>query len=122
MKNPQSVEDSVAQYTLAWNEKGQADIRAAIEKCCDVNVSYIDAHTPLVRGIDGITALIVKSYEQMPVRTFVLPAPPECHNNLGRYRWLLLKPGETDHEGMDFFEYNEENKITRIVGFLTSLV
>jgi len=48
MKNSQTVEESVAQYTKAWNEKELSGIRAGIEICCDHNATYIDAQNPNV--------------------------------------------------------------------------
>ncbi|WP_299286266.1 nuclear transport factor 2 family protein [uncultured Mucilaginibacter sp.] len=117
MNNPQTIKEAIMLYTQAWNEKEPINIKAKIERCWADDATYVDAQNPLVKGIDGITNLITRSYGQLPIRTFGLPAQPEYHNQSGRFRWTLVQPEQEDQEGMDYFEYNEANLITRIVGF-----
>ena len=120
MENAQTVAETVAFYIEAWNQATPGAIRNNIEKCWAPNCTYTDKNTPLINGIDEIINLIIQSLEKLPVRTFILPAPPEYFDNCGRYRWTLQKPGG-GYDGMDYFEFNDENFITRIVGFVNPL-
>jgi hypothetical protein len=44
-------------------------------------------------------------------------AEPHIHHHSGRFRWLAICPEGYPVEGMDYFEFDSENHITRIVGF-----
>ncbi|MCR8557623.1 nuclear transport factor 2 family protein [Mucilaginibacter sp. BJC16-A38] len=118
MKNAQTIEESVAFYVKAWNEKEPEAIKAALNQCLTPDITYIDVMTPLVNGIEEFTNLILHSHSISPGRTFHLPKPLEAHNNTALYTWILRRPGKPDHYAMDFVEYNDEHKITRIVGFI----
>ncbi len=115
--NEQTIEESIRQYIQAWNEKGLKNIKAALEKCWTADSTYADPNNPPTKGLDGLTALIQSSENQMPDRKFSQMSKVEFHHNSGRFKWLLTRKNGETTEGLDYFEYDSANQITRIVGF-----
>jgi hypothetical protein len=112
-----TIENAIYQYTNAWNQEDPITIKAALYRCWTEDSSYTDPQNPLITGRDALANLIYSSYEPMPGRTFRLLSQVDYHNGSGRFRWELIQPGQEVQEGMDYFEYNGQNQITRIVGF-----
>ncbi|WP_158557146.1 nuclear transport factor 2 family protein [Mucilaginibacter conchicola] len=117
MENTKSIEETILTYTSAWNETDTDAIRQKIDQCWATNGTYTDKITDTITGRDAITNLIIGSYEQMGPRSFKVLAEPVTHHNSGRFRWLAIRPEGYPIEGMDYFEFDEQNLITRIVGF-----
>jgi len=117
MENMKTIEEAIRTYTSAWNETDPEKIKARISRCWAEEGSYTDRLTDTITGQQGITDLITRSYEQMGPRTFQVLGAPETHHYSGRFRWLATFPEGYPAEGMDYFEFNADNRITRIVGF-----
>jgi hypothetical protein len=117
MKNIQTIEETVGQYGKAWNQSGRDNIVAVLRNCWAPDATYVDPQNPLVRGLIDLAGLIDSSYQQMPVRTFHMLSSPNFHINSGYFRWSVDEPGKETREGLDYFEYNDQNQLTRIVGF-----
>lgn len=117
MENIKSIEEIILIYTSAWNETEREAIREKIDKCWSTEGTFTDKVTNTITGRDAITELIISSYDQMGPRTFKVLAEPVTHHRSGRFRWLVIRPDGYPAEGMDYFEFNEQNHITRIVGF-----
>lgn len=115
-----SVEEMIRQYVAAWNNENLEEFKTAFAQCWAADATYTDPNFELVTGVDGIAGLAQASLELIPVRTFYISAQPDYHHNAGRYIWKVDLPGET-REGFDYFEFNEENKITRLVSFFGPL-
>ena len=115
-----SVEEMIKQYVAAWNEKGLPGFKAAFAECWAADATYTDPNFALIKGVDGIAELAQASLELVPVRTFQVLTLPDHHHNVGRYTWKVNLPQETK-EGFDYFEFNPENKITRLVSFFGPL-
>lgn len=111
-----SVEEMITRYVTAWNNSGLEEFKAAFAECWAPEGIYTDPAYALVEGVDGIAGLAQISLQNIPVRTFSVATPPEYHHNVGRYNWKLELPGETKG-GFDYFEFNDDYKITRIVSF-----
>ncbi|MFD0766045.1 nuclear transport factor 2 family protein [Mucilaginibacter lutimaris] len=117
MENKKSIEETIQLYTSAWNEIERNAIREKIDQCWSDAGTYTDKLTDTITGRDAITDLIVSSYDQMGPRTFKVLDEPVTHHSSGRFRWLAIRPEGYPVEGMDYFEFDEQNHITRIVGF-----
>jgi len=117
MENKQSIEETILTYTSAWNETERKAIRAKISQCWAAEGTYTDKLTETIRGQDSLTELIISSYGQMGPRTFKLLEEPQTHHQSGRFRWLAIRKEGYPVEGMDYFEFDQENRITRIIGF-----
>lgn len=115
--NAQTIEESIRQYNQAWNEKGLQNMKAALKKCWTADSTYADPNNAPTEGFDGLAGLIQKSWDSTPDRKFTQISKADVHHNSGRFKWLLTKKDGTMTEGLDYFEYDSENRITRIVGF-----
>jgi hypothetical protein len=115
--NAQTVEESITLYIQAWNEKDLKNIKAALEKCWTADGTYTDPSNPPLKGLDKLAAVIEGSQEKMPERKIAQTSRVDFHDNSGRYKWLLTKKNGDKSEGLDYFEYDSENRIVRIVSF-----
>ena len=120
--NAQTIEESITLYIQAWNEKGLKNIKPALEKCWTADSTYADPNNAPVKGLDGLVTLIGRVQVQSPESKFSQTSQVESHHGSGRFKWRLTKKnGETAREGLDYFEYDSKNRITRIVGFFDVL-
>ncbi|QDW25213.1 isomerase [Pedobacter sp. KBS0701] len=117
MENNQSIEDTILTYTSAWNETDRKAILEKISRCWAPAGTYTDRLTDRITGPEAIADLIISSYGQMGPRTFQVLAEPQVHHQSGRFRWQATRPEGYPIEGMDYFEFDGENRITCIVGF-----
>lgn len=115
MKN---IEEKIKHYVNTWNETTPEAIKAGFEKCCAPGITYTDRSTPLFSGIDQLTALVMSAHEKFPGITFSVLTEPECFEGLAYYSWGVNFPGVGERAGRDFMEYDKDELITRIVGFL----
>lgn len=117
----ENMKETIERYTAAWNEKTAADVKAAFAQILAEGFSYQDKNTPLVTGIDAFVDLVMSSHEKVPGRTFSLLAEPEYFNHHCYYSWSINIPGHGEFTGNDYAEYNDENKLVKIVGFVPNL-
>lgn len=117
-----TIEESVRQYTHAWNQESPAAIRQALSQCWSENSTYVDPQTPLAMGVNQLVEVIYNSYKQLPGRKLNLVSQVDCHHRSGRFKWELIMANQDVIEGMDYFDYNEKNQIIRIVGFFGPLL
>ena len=117
MENIKNIEQTILTYTSAWNETEPDAIREKISKCWAPDGTYTDRLTDTITGQEAIAGLILSSYGQMGPRTFKVLGEPQIHHQSGRFRWLAIRPEGYPVEGMDYFEFDSEYRITRIVGF-----
>ena len=118
MKN---MKETVQRYTSAWNEKTAAEVKGVFTQILADEITYQDRQTPLVTGIDAFVELVMSSHEQVPGRTFALLTEPEYFDHHCYYSWSISIPDKGEFAGRDYAEYNNENKITKIIGFVPSL-
>ncbi len=112
----QSVEEMIEKYVSSWNNNHLEEFKAAFAECWAADATYTDPEFELVKGVDGIAGLAVESLKRIPSRKFYVLTQPEHHHKVGRYTWKVVLP-EGEKEGFDFFEFNDQFLITRIVSF-----
>jgi hypothetical protein len=117
MQNSKNIEETILMYTSAWNETKREAIVEKINEIWATGGTYCDPVTNTITGREAITELIISSYAQLGPRTFKVLDVPEHHHQRGRFRWLAIRPEGYPIEGMDYFEFDDKNCITRIVGF-----
>ncbi len=110
-----SVEEMIGKYVNAWNNHTLAEFKAAFGECWAADATYTDPNYDIA-GLDAVAALAQVSLYMVPTRTFSVLTQPEHHHNVGRYNWQVHLP-EGTKDGFDYFEFNSEFKITRIVSF-----
>ncbi|WP_147243686.1 hypothetical protein [Pedobacter miscanthi] len=113
--------ETVERYTSAWNEKTSAEVKAAFSSILSSEITYQDRQTPLVRGLDAFVELVMSSHEKVPGRSFSLLAEPEYFDHHCYYIWSINIPGKGQFTGKDYVEYDDENKMTKIIGFVPTL-
>lgn len=117
MENNKNIEESILLYTSAWNETDRSVIREKIARCWSPEGTFTDKVTDTITGREALTDLIISSYEKSGPRIFTVLAEPATHHRSGRFRWMVTRPEGYPAEGMDYFEFDEQDLITRIVGF-----
>ena len=118
--------DTISRYVSAWNEKTPEAVKAAFSECCAPEMTYTDKNartytpdqTPIIKGIEELTALVMASYAKEPGRTFSMITTPQYFDSHCHYSWGLHVPGKDTAAGWDYIRYNDENLITEIIGFL----
>lgn len=115
--NTQTIEDSIKQYIWAWNEKDPKKIEAALKKCWAADGIYTDPRSAPMKWTDGLVAIIEKSQATLPGRKINQTSKVDVHHGSGRYKWDLIKKDDERSEGLDYFEFDSDNRITRIVSF-----
>ncbi|WP_443947105.1 nuclear transport factor 2 family protein [Pedobacter sp. AW1-32] len=115
------MKETVERYTSAWNQKTAEEVKTAFLQILSEEITYQDRQTPLITGIDAFVDLVMSSHEKVPGRRFSLPGEPEYFNQHCYYAWTIDIPGVGQFEGKDYVQYNDENKMTVIVGFVPNL-
>ncbi|TDQ08897.1 hypothetical protein ATK78_3418 [Pedobacter metabolipauper] len=115
-----SVEEMIEQYVAAWNGKELEEFKTDFAKCWAHDATYTDPNYNGITGVNGLAELAYGSLEIIPVRAFYILTSPDYHHNVGRYTWKVVLPEETK-EGFDYFEFNDNNQITRLVSFFGPL-
>lgn len=113
----QTLEESITQYINAWNVSGLENIKSALHECWTIESTYVDTQNILVKGIDGLAVLINEFHKQMPGHKLQQLSKADYHTNSGRFLWENTSVTGEKTVGMDYFEYNDKNQITRIIGF-----
>jgi len=117
----ENMKETAERYTNAWNEETAAKVKAALAQVLADDITYQDRNTPLLKGIDAFVDLVMSSHEKVPGRTFSLLTEPEYFDHYCYYTWSINIPGKGEFKGRDYVEYNDENKMTKIVGFVPNL-
>jgi hypothetical protein len=120
MKMIPSVEEMIKSYVAAWNGRSLEQFKTGFAQCWAADATYTDPNYENLTGVDAIANLAYTSLQKMPVRTFNLLTTPDYHHNVGRYTWNVVLPEETK-EGFDYFEFNNQYQITRLVSFFGPL-
>ena len=118
--------ETISRYVGAWNTKTSEEIKNVFMECCASDVTYTDKnastytsdYSSVLNGIDQLTALVISSHAKVPGRTFSLLSNPEYFDGHCHYSWGLQIPGMDEKAGWDYIQYNEDNLITHIIGFL----
>lgn len=115
--NEQKIKYAVSAYLDAWNTGGLEKIYPKLQTFWTSESSYVDAKYPKVTGFDEFAIFIQAIHSELPEVMFIQSSKIDFHNNSGRFSWTMKNGSEIILNGMDYFEYDDEYKITRIVGF-----
>jgi len=118
MKN---LQENINQYVGAWNKKSEEEIRYDLEQSCAAQITYTDKNVTMTVGIDALMKLVISSHKMIPGRIFSVFDHVESFDNHATFRWGLNIPEKGDFLGRDYLQYDENNLITKIIGFVPSL-
>jgi len=110
-----TVEQMIDQYLKAWNEENLQAFKHEFGKCWAGDAIYIDPFGTYT-GVDGIAGFAQLSLDIMPSRKFSVLEAPDHHHQFGRYTWSVKFDGG-NNMGYDYFEFNEDFKITKLISF-----
>ena len=73
-------------------------------------------------GHDGIAAMTDTVLTHFPGHTFRRTTEIDAHHTFGRYGWALVGPdGATAVTGTDIVEFDDDGRLTKIIGFFGDL-
>lgn len=105
----------IEQYVFAWNQQNLKDYQKEFGKIWADNAEYADPNTQIY-GVDALSQFAAKSLDIVPNRFFEVHSDIEHHHGYGRYTWKVTM-GEAVNFGYDYFEFNEQFQITKLVSF-----
>jgi hypothetical protein len=84
------------------------------------NCIYIDSHLPeTITNRKLYCQFINRFREKFPELNLNLVSAPDSHHGYFRFAWQMLKPnGDLFTQGSFFGEINEQDQITKLVGFV----
>ena len=116
------IKQVITEYLAAWNASDPEARLSLIEKVLSPNCLYADSHLPdLIKTRELHSQFIDKFKSKFPELKISLIKDPDIHHGFFRFRWQLAKPnGDTFTQGIFFGETNQDNQITKLVGFVDS--
>ena len=120
---------ALAAYVSAWAQETEEGIRQTLSGCWTETSTYINPITDVVQGVDGLTSLILDLPVMFPGARFGAAAEPDVHHGAACLPWRLESTapirtlgrdfGRT-LEGVDFVEFDDSGRISRITAFFAS--
>ncbi|PCJ52955.1 MAG: hypothetical protein COA73_15825 [Candidatus Hydrogenedentota bacterium] len=113
------VKASLAKYLLAWNEPDEAKRRELLTGHWTTSGTYTDP-SGHAEGLEGLVAHIgeFKSNPQFKGFSIVRTSGIDIHHQSLRFNWEMRTPnGKILTAGIDYGEFDDEGRITKIVGF-----
>jgi hypothetical protein len=116
---------AVGSYERAWTLPAEHDIRDELEHCWTARSTHVNPFTDTVRGINGLTRLILDFPVMFPGAAF-RAGPPDLHHDVARFAWQLRSTARIrtlgrdfgySVEGLDYVEFDKQNKIRKVVAF-----
>lgn len=114
------IKQVIEDYLSAWNSV-DGEVRARLmTQVLAANCLYIDSHLPeAIIGRELHCQFIERFREKFPELHIQLISVPDSHHGHFRFPWQILKPnGEIFTQGSFFGEINEQEQITKLVGFV----
>lgn len=110
-----SVKEMITKYVDAWNETSLEAYTTEFAKCYVPDAIYTDPYGEY-KGLNALANFAYVSLAIVPTRKFEVLETPEYHHNSGKYMWQVTSEGGSN-TGYDYFEFNADFKITRLVSF-----
>jgi hypothetical protein len=115
---PQSVEEAVTIYGAAWNETDPETRLALLELVWADDGVYADP-TVTATGREDLSEAIAGFQAGFPDATLTLTSDVDHHSRVLRFSWLI--DGRSPLPGLDFGEFDDDFRLTRITGFFGPL-
>ncbi len=118
-KAEEQILQSLQAYFQAWNEPVADKRDALLKQCWADDAEYTDPGTH-AKGRAALSVEIGKflSNEQLKGFSIVQASNIDVHHWVFRFQWEMRDAdGDTVTPGMDYGEYDDQGRITKIVGF-----
>ena len=118
--------EAIAVYERAWGLLEEDAIRADLERCWTPHSRHVNPFTDTVRGIDGLTRLILDFPAMFPGAIFELSSAPDIHHDVARFSWRLrsstsirILGRDFGHSvvGVDYVQFDQDNRISQVIAF-----
>jgi hypothetical protein len=120
-------EQTLAAYERAWRRPDEGEkVRALVQECWTPTSTYVNPLVDMVRGIDGLTGLIVDYPVLFPDVEIRCVGEPDTVHTYTRYPWRLTSSArirmlgrDYGHvlDGTDIIEFNHDGAIQTVVSF-----
>jgi hypothetical protein len=123
--------EALTAYERAWSLAEDGAIRAELARCWTAQSTHVNPFTDVVRGVDGLTKLILDFPAMVPGATFRMTSVPDLHHDAARFAWRLQSTARIrilgrdfgfSVEGLNYVEFDEAERIRRVVAFFGPLV
>ena len=110
----------IQDYISAWNSSSSEERTIIINRVLAEDCLYADSHLPdPITGKQSHCLFIDRFKDKFPDLNLKLVSPPDLHHNYFRFNWQILKSdGNLFTQGSFFGEINEQQQITKLVGFV----
>lgn len=118
-------------YVRAWALTEEGTIRAELDRCWTAHSTHVTPFTDPVLGVESLTNLILDFPTMFPGATFRLTSVPDLHHDAGRVAWRLQSTARIrllgrdfgySVEGLSYVEFDQADRIRRVVVFIGPLV
>jgi hypothetical protein len=113
-------------YVAAWSAGTATEVREALDACWTEDSTYVSPLTDVVRGVDGLTDLILDLPVMFPDAALTSTREPDLHHDVACVPWRLRSTARIrllgqDHghalDGIDVAEFDEAGHIRRVTAF-----
>jgi hypothetical protein len=109
---------TIETYVLAWNATEASNRKTLLEKSFSNNGSYLDEHVPKpISNLEEMNEMITFFRSRLNHQLVVIDAI-DFHNNVFRFKWKLENDQGILSNGTFTGEFDSDNKIKKVVGFL----
>lgn len=117
----QQIAQVIKDYVLAWNSPNSEERASIMAKVLAENCFYVDSHLPEPIMNSKLHCLFIDRFrDKFPDLSLNLISSPDSHHGYFRFSWQMLKlNGEIFTQGSFFGEINKQDKITKLIGFVT---
>lgn len=114
------IKQLIQDYISAWNIADSEERVRLMTQILDERCLYVDSHLPdHITNRESHCQFIDRFKDKFPDLSLKLIASPDLHHGYFRFNWQILKPdGNLFTQGSFFGQINEDNKITKLVGFV----
>ena len=114
------VQQLIQDYLAAWNAPNSTARMLLLNQVMSSECVYADSHLPdLVKTKELHSQFIDQFRRKFPELKISLLSTPDAHHDFFRFSWQLTKStGEVFTTGMFFGEVNQDQKISKLVGFV----
>ena len=115
-----NIEQIIETYVLGWNSANSDQRMKLMGQALAENCVYFDSHLPEpTEGKDLHCQFIDRFREKFSDLKLELTSTPNAHHGYFRFTWKMVKgDGNVFIQGNFFGELNEEDKISKLVGFV----
>jgi hypothetical protein len=111
------VDELIARYFDAWNERDADERRRLLADCLTDDVELVDP-VGRARGHGGLSARIGQYHVDAPDTEVVPASGVDAHNDVVRYAWKIVgTEGNVVMEGLDVAQRADDGRLARILMF-----